>query len=117
VEDSANDALRLPICLLVLIALRLFLEVAEVNDGMSGMGLTTALLPDCAAASELGPTTVPDSIAIVVAKVERGVKEEGVEEMDCELPGGTILMRKVSDEESKEFKKDEPQGLPVPRGT
>jgi len=47
------------------------------NDGTSGVGPTLTPLPDFATASELGPTSVPDSVAFVVAKVERGVEENG----------------------------------------
>jgi hypothetical protein len=43
---------------------------------------------------ELGPTLVPDSVAFIVAKVERGVEEIG---RGCELPG--VISRPEREEE------------------
>jgi len=53
------------------------LERGEFNDGVSGMGPTLTPSPDFAAASEPGPTSAPDSVAFVVARVESGVEEKG----------------------------------------
>jgi len=51
---------------------------------MSRVGPTLTLLLDFAAVLELRLTSVPDSVAFIVAKVESGVEERG---RGCVLPG------------------------------
>ena len=76
-REFANDSSRSLLSTGLTVDERAILVWGGFNDGMSGEGPTLTPLPDFATASELGPTSVPDSVAFVVAKVERGVEEIG----------------------------------------